>query len=348
MIWKVLIAAAIAAACQVAASAQETIAGHTVYRDARPDIWQGHATDGPLTHKATGAVFPDKIGPFKRSAVAAVDDGDDVMAQFSNKLDGRQATISVYLFKPGELPEHTLKGSVAAIGAASAANAGPIGTFLWSDGPFLIDAGQKLRAYKATYKTGIGPGTYLDYLYFVPIRQWTVKVRATLEGPKDVAEENAVNDLVRALPWQAILAANGACTGKACTTDGAFAMNSHINESRLSSLIDMLDKQPAAQRAKAGGGTVLFDGERGGAQWRVGSLSGIFGRLFTDAFGNVDAVEPLLSLSRTDGKGRKIVRFYSGAPTKAEIAAEIDGLIAHPERSEFLTPQETLPYLPAW
>lgn len=338
-----LIAAALLMSLPGTALAQQRAGDHTVYHEVRPDIWRGNATRGPLTHLGTGAVFPERIGEFRRQRVMNIDDGDDSMVHYAARIDGRQAFVSVFFFKPDGMAEHRLAGSLGSLGY------GRGGMFLWSDGPFRIDApGQALRAYKATFKTGIGPGTVLDYLYFAPLGQWTVKVRVTLENPNEVEIENQVNALVRALPWQALLAANGTCSGRACSTDGATAMNSHINEGMIGRLVTMLETRGGEDRARVGSVEPLFSIERGGAIWQVNTLNGPFIPMFTEAFGNVSAQDPLFTLTRVAGSERRIVRFFTGSPNEAQVNAHIDGLIAHPERTDFLSPVEVSHYVGDW
>lgn len=338
-----LFAVALLASLPGTALAQQRVGDHTVYHEVRPEFWRGNATRGPLTHLATGAVFPDRVGDFRRQRVMNIDDGDDSMVHYTASIDGRRALISVFLFKPDDMAEHRLVGALGSIGY------GRSGMFLWSDGPFRIEApGQSLRAYKATFKTGIGPGTVLDYLYFAPLGQWTVKVRVTLEDPREVEAENEANSLVRALPWQAILAANGACTGRACSIDGATAINSHYNEGMLGRLMTTLEARGGEDRARVGSVEPLFSIERGGATWQVHALSGPFLVMFTESFGNVSAAEPLFTLTRVAGSDRRIVRFFTGSPSEAQVSAHIDGLIAHPERTEILPPSEVAHHLSDW
>jgi len=307
------------------ARAQEQVGGHTVYRTADPSIWTGDATSGPLVHRENGTSFADQIGPFKRTRVMAIDNGRDVAVHYEQARTDGPLGITVYLFQPGDAPDHALKGAIADL------TRGSLSQIVWSDGPFDVDAPTRLRLFKGTYKTGIGPGAVMDYLYFGNLGKWTVKVRATLPSPREPSEEQAVDALVRALPWSAILAANGACSGIVCNVARPMPFDHHIGEMFLTQISN------SGQGKKVEGGPgPLFSRRAGDADWKVATLDPIFVKLFTDAFGSLSVDAPIYTLSWNKGKKSGIVRFFTGAPSEDMFNRSVDALVAHPEESAFV------------
>lgn len=289
--------------------------------DAR--IWDGAAASGAIIHRRSGVAFPERYGEFRRFRVAAVGaDGSDVILGYRRDRAGRETVVTVYLFQPGPLPEHRLGASIAAIGIRSPQ------AFLWANGPFLTGSSPDLRAHKAVFKTGIGPNTVMDYLYFAPMGRWTVKVRATIDSPTSVDNEREVDALVRALPWDTILSANGPCEAVACTLTGAYPIDSHHLEMLL----------PGREDAAS----VYRQGDyRLAAAWPDALLE-----YFSETFGRLSVQSPLYSLeTRRDGRWR-IVRLFTGLPSEAEFRAHVAGLSRRPEGSEFIPASQVVEYLP--
>lgn len=315
------------------AAAQDVVAGRRIIREADPAIWSGKAESGPVTHLMSSTVFPGAIEGFERFRLMAVENGSDVALNYRKLVEPTKTYLTVFLFKPGNLPEHKLKPSIEALGLREPGAP----TFLWADGPFTIDAAAKLRIFKATYKTGIGPDTVMDYLYFAPLGSWTVKVRATLGSTKDIADEEAIDAAVRALPWNAILSANGVCGGAACDAARPMAINSHIMEGTITGLMEA---------APIVSPTALHSMTASGAAWRVSALDARIADVFSKSYGGVSATMPLYSLIRTEGGKDQIVRFYSGEPSRAMFEAEVAGLVTSPETSNFISPAQAAAYQP--
>ncbi|HEV7313881.1 hypothetical protein [Sphingopyxis sp.] len=331
--WPVL--AAVAAIFALPAGAQEMVGGHRIIRTADPAIWSGRDTSGPITHIATGTVFPESIGGFQRTSLMAVDNGNDVMLHYRLKRDPASIEVSTFLFQPGALAEHRLKGAITSLGYGRKDM-----TFLWADGPFDIEAPQKLRGFKATYKVGIGGDTALEYLYFIELGKWTAKVRATLPESKEPAEEGQIDAFVRALPWASILAANGACSGPACDGTRAMPFNNHMAEMFLTKIV-------ASGQGKALLGDAaepVYAREAGGKRWTLYPLDEKIVPLFTDVFGRISARAPLYSLSWSAKKENGVVRFFVGKPSEEAFTATVDGLVAHPETSAFIVPADAAAY----
>lgn len=320
------------------ATAQEMAGGRRIIREADPAIWSGKAESGPVTHLMSSTTFPGAIEGFERFRLMAVENGSDVALNYRKVGEPTSTVLTVFLFRPGSLPEHKLTHSIAALGLRHPG----AGTFLWADGPFAIDAASKLRIYKATYKTGIGPNTEMDYLYFAPLGTWTVKVRASLSSTRDIADEAAIDAAVRALPWDAILKANGTCTGAACDTARPMAINSHIMEGFISQL--MAAPKGLPNTAVLSSPTALQSMKASGAEWRMGVLDAKFAEVFVKGYGGVSATAPLYSLIRADRGKEQIVRFYSGEPTRAMFEAEVAGLVKNPEKSSFISPAQAAAY----
>jgi hypothetical protein len=334
-LWPVV--AAFAVISTVPASAQEKVGGHRIIRTADPAIWSGSETNGPITHIATGTVFPESIDGFQRTSLMALDNGNDVMLHYRLKRDPASIGISAFLFQRGALAEHRLKGAIASLGH----NRNDM-IFLWADGPFDIEAPQKLRGFKATYKVGIGPDTVLEYLYFIELGKWTAKVRATLPASKEPAEEGRIDAFVRALPWPAILAANGTCNGSACDGERAMPFNSHMAEMFLTKLV-------ASGQGKALQGDAaepVYAREAGGKRWTLYPLDEKIAPLFADAFGRISTRAPLYTLSWSAKKESGVTRFFAGKPGEDVFAATVDGLVAHPETSAFIAPGDAAAYAP--
>ena len=312
---------ALCAAVPAAAQPSRLIEG------ADPAIWQGEAMAGELVHRESGMRLPEAFGNFRRTRVGALS-ATDVFANYGYRRDnGRETVVTVYLFRPGELPEHRLAVAAAAIGVRSP------GAFLWSDGPFLIGSTPEIRAYKATFKTGIGPNTIMDYLYFAPLGRWTVKVRATLDSTTDIENEREIDALVRALPWSRILTAAGECTGWACRLDTAFPFNNHIFEG-MPELLDRSIGDGAAVYQARGHRLVQLSG--------AGSaLAGAFGA----TYGGVSVREPLYAVQAGEGRRRRTVRFFSGLPTAAQFERTVELLRRHPEPGAIVSPVEAAYHL---
>lgn len=288
--------------------------------DAR--IWDAGAQSGAIVHRRSGVAFADRFGNFRLFRVAAVgSDGSDVILNYRHPRDGgHDTTVTVYLFQPGALPEHRLAPSIAAIGARSPE------AFLWSDGPFLIGSTPDLRGHKAAFKTGIGPNTVMDYLYFAPLGRWTVKVRATLDSPTDVENEGEIDALVRALPWDQVLRANGPCEGRACTLTGVYPVNSHYLEM-------LLPAQPNPD-------IVYRSGDFRLVHWPDALI-----QFFERTYGRLSVRSPLHAVElRRDGQW-KIVRFFSGRPSEAEFQAQVAQLTRLPEGSPFIRAGQVAQYL---
>lgn len=317
--------AACAALLPAAAISQEIVGNRKVYRDANPTIWQGEIGKGELTHLESAVVFPDVYGEFKRNRIMAVDDGKDVMIHYVRARPEGDVELSVFLFQPDDLPEHRLSGALQSL---------PVnrpGQFIWADGPFDVNTPTPLRLFKGTYKTGIGPNTLMDYLYFGNMGKRTVKVRATLPSTKSIEDEKSIDALVRALPWDTILAANGACVGTVCSTTTAMPFNHHIGESMLGNL----SKTMKAKKSDGNPVAPLFSRKEEGQMWEVHTLPDQFAPLFQDGYGGISVKAPIYSLSRKDKKSSEIVRFFTGKPEQALFDKTVDMLMKYPEVSAF-------------
>jgi hypothetical protein len=291
-----------------------------VIEGADPAIWQGEAERGPIVQRESGITLPERFGNFTRFRVGGLSSTDAFANYHYTRSNGGLSLVTVMLFRPGTLPEHRLPISVAAISVRTPQ------AFLWSDGPFLARSTPELRGYKATFKTGIGPDTVMDYLYFFPLGDWTVKVRATVASPTDIEQEREVDALVRALPWDQVLRAAGTCTGWACRLDRAFPFNSHISEG-----------MPA----------LLFG--RGAAPRPVYSAHGYqlvqlpeqpLPEIMEESFGSVTVRAPLYAVQTGSGRERRVLRFFSGLPTEAEFEGTVSMLREHPEPGALVSPIE--------
>jgi len=330
-----------------------------------PEVWTAQP-DGAVTHKPTGAVFPAAYGIFKRSRIVTIaPDGSDIAINYDAEDGATRTRLSVFLFRPHE-GERGLKGALAAIAARSPE------AFVWADGPFTIPAPQSapvpLRAFKGVYKTGEGPNAVMDYLYLAELGSWSVKVRATIAQVNDPSQEEAIDLVVRDLPWAAILKANGACSGAACRTGGAVQFDSHMAESLLPNLLLKTTKfDPAAERdLPVVGGVatpplgdaavqrstrdpVVYVAEvKGLGTFRMVKLPDMLQRMVGGAFGKLSVDGPIYAVAIDSGGNVLMPRFFAGGePTPAQFGAVVSELVLHSTASPFVTVKETAAAIPA-
>lgn len=286
------------------ATAQRPIEG------ADPKFWEGEADAGLIRHKASGISLPAYIGDFTRSRVAAFGDGNDVVANYTVTRGGRQTLITVFLFKPRKtMIEHSLPGSVMAIGARSPT------AFRWSDGPFSIAGAPRLTGYKGTFRTGSGLRTIMDYIYFAELGTWTVKVRATVPAPREVAEEEALDALVRALPWAELTAKFG-CKGSACEPAGPMLIHSLFAVSKESrpALNKLASSQPIYSRDR----------------YRLTKVDDSIIPQLSKGFGAIYVKGPVYVVETGSDADRRALLFFDGLPSEEYF----DALAKRLKRSE--------------
>ncbi len=327
---------------------------------ADPAIWQGEAASGPIVHRISNVSFPAEIAGFSRFRVGAVRP-DDVAAGYRLRNGASETVITVFLFKPATLPEHKLKGSVAAFAIASPT------AFIWANGPFEVPGAQPLHGYKGVFKTGIGPDTVMDYLYFFELGNWTVKIRATMTGVKDVAQERAIDSFVRALPWAPIFAANGACTGSACATlPAAVPFDSHYMELMLGKLLfgrTSFDQKaeralPVAAQATLPLGMkadirrseteplVYVTEVEGFTTYRLMRLPDPVEKFLQETFGMLSIGKPIYGVVIGSGDQLLMPRMFSGRPTPEQFSATVGEFILHPTANPFVTVKDTAEAMP--
>lgn len=328
-------------------------------------VWAGDPASGPLVHKPTGASFPAAYGIFRRSrAIALAPDGSDVAINYDAQDGDTHTRLSIYLYKPQGAEQHELKGALAAIAARSPK------AFVWASGPFAIAAPASspvpLRAFKGTYKTGIGPATVMDYLYLADLGKWSVKVRATITQVRDPAQEGAIDIIVRELPWAAVLAANGDCTGAACRTSGTVPFDSHMAESMLPSLLaKTMSFDATAERALPEIGRIetpplgdvairrstkapllYFAEVKDLGIFRLVRLPDQMARLVDGAFGRLSIEGPVYAVTIDSAGNLLMPRFFAGEPTPAQFGAAVREFVLHSTASPFVTVAETVAAMP--
>ncbi|HYG31061.1 MAG TPA: hypothetical protein VD887_12720 [Allosphingosinicella sp.] len=310
----------LAPAAAAAQKPPETAAPPRVIEGADPSIWQGDAETGPIVQRESGIALPERFGNFRRVRVGGLSSTDAFANYRYVRENGGSSLVTVMLFRPGTLPEHRLPISVAAISVRTPQ------AFLWTDGPFLVGSTPELRGYKAAFKTGIGPDTVMDYLYFFPLGGWTVKVRATVASPTDIEHEREVDALVRGLPWDQVLRAAGTCSGWACRLDRAFPFNSHISEG-MPELVLGRGPSPAPVYSAHG--------------YRLIPVSDrTLPHVMEQTFGSVNVRAPLFAVENGSGRDRRVHRFFSGQPTEAQFERTVGMLREHPEPGPLVSPIE--------
>ncbi|HYG46849.1 MAG TPA: hypothetical protein VD846_02810 [Allosphingosinicella sp.] len=332
-------ALAVAFAVSAAVAQAQSAAPLKFAPGANPAIWRGSDASGPIVHLPSNVTLPARLEGFTRTEVAAATP-EDVIANYSWKEAPTEIAVSVYLFRPAGMAEHRLKGSVAAFAALNPS------AFLWSSGPFDIPAATPLHSSKSVFKTGIGPDTVMDYLYFVAMGRWTVKVRASLTGVKEDNAEGRLDAFVRALPWAELLAANGACTGAACTAPASEMFRSHFGEMMLGKLLDQImkfdpkaeAKLPIVHRVEAFGSEIAVRRAEQGpavyvatvprlATYRIVRLPDPVKPLFVEGYGRMSLEKPLYALLIDTGGGMLATRFYNGEPSVETFAEAVDRMV---------------------
>lgn len=305
-----------------------------------PAIWDGPAAGGPVVHRASGVALPAELGGFARVKLASVTP-QDVVATYRNQDGATETVASLYLFRPGALREHRLKGSVESFGELNP------GAFLWAAGPFAVKGPPSLHAWKGVFKTGIGPDTVMDYLYFVELGRWSVKVRATVKGIKEPVQEGRIDAFVAGLPWTRILAANGECSGRACRAPAFDSFRHHIMESTLGPLLTSKmrfkpkdeAKLPSIGRPDAGllgkvdirrsteGDLVYVAAVPQFFTYRLVRMPPPLNKLFTEGFGALSIDKPVHAIVVKVGDAGLMPRLYNGEPSVEAFAAAIDQLV---------------------
>lgn len=336
--WMLAVAVALAAAPP--AFAQGTPPPPAAPHKVDPAIWEGAEGSGPVVHRASKVPLPAELAGFARGRLAAVGP-EDVAAGYSVKEGAGGTDATVYLFRPASLPEHKLKGSVESFGALNPK------AFLWSAGPFHVDGPSPLHAWKGVFKTGIGPDTVMDYLYFVELGRWTVKVRATLSGVKEPEQEARIDALVTSLPWAQILAANGECSGHACKAPPFEPFRNHVFETRLAPLLAAKmefkpkeeAKLPVAGRADVSmfGKADIRRSDKGELlyvvavpeffTYRLVRLPPPVSELFTKGFGTLSIDKPVYAMLVKVGPSGLMPRLYNGEPTAEAFGATVGGMV---------------------
>jgi hypothetical protein len=329
--------AALAAAALLAGTAQ---AQPRPIEGADPAIWQGEARSGPIVHRASNVALPEELEGYRRARVIAVA-ADDAAANYEWREGRTRVRATVYLFRPGELPEHSLRGSLNALSIASPS------AFVWAQGPFDVESPRALHGYKGTFKTGIGPNTVMDYLYFFRLGTWTVKVRATMTGVEEIEQEERLDAFVRALPWDQILAANGDCNGAACSAPAFEAIDNHMMQSTLGPMLFMrtsFDTEaeaalPVATRAEiAPMGTLEVRSSEGEqvsyvatlpelATYRLVRIPDEANDMITETFGRFSVTKPVYGLLIQSGEHPLMPRLFHGEPTPEAFAEAVRGLV---------------------
>ncbi|WP_380875118.1 hypothetical protein ACFB49_03420 [Sphingomonas sp. DBB INV C78] len=332
---------------------------------ANPAVWAGEPTTGVLTHRATGATFPAAYGIFKRSRIVALaPDGSDVAINYDAQDGETHTRLSIFLYHPRPVPEHGLKGALAAIAARSPQ------AFVWADGPFSIAAPGNspvpLRAFKGTYKTGAGPSAVMDYLYLAELGGWAVKMRATITKVRDPSQEEAIDLIFRQLPWAAVLAANGECRGPACQTKGPAQFNSHMVESMLPAVLakripfDIKAERnlpevartatpplgEAVIRRSTKDPLVYFTEVKDLGAFRLVKLPANVAQMVDGSFGKISVEGPIYGVAIDSAGNLLMPRFFAGEPTPAQFGAVVRELVLHSTASPFVTVAETVAAMP--
>lgn len=334
---KLFAAAALAALISGGGPAAARAAPPGMTEGADSAVWDGKAESGPIVHRASKVSFPEESGGFKRFRVGSVTP-TDVVANYRDKDGDAEFLISVFLFRPGSLPEHRLKGSLASFASLSPS------AFIWAAGPLDVAADPRLHGYKGTFKTGIGPGSVLDYLYFFPLGDWTVKVRASAAGMKEPEQEGRIDAFVRALPWTAILAANGACTGTACSAPASEIVDGHMMQSLLGPLIATkmsfdsgkeaslpvaarVGKVEVRRPAEGDAVYVATIGDR--PPYRLIRIPDPAKGLLTEVFGRLTLDKPLYGLLVKNGDKGAMPLLFHGEPSAEALGEQVARLAKH-------------------
>lgn len=333
MKWTAFVALAGAILLGGAAQAQQLTPG------ADAAIWQGDAASGSILHRVSNVTFAEELEGFRRTRVASVS-ATDVAVGYERQDGETRVQLTAYLFRPGALPEHSLRGSLSSFATISPE------AFIWAQGPFDITSPHALHGYKGTFKTGIGPGTVMDYLYFFRLGAWTVKVRATVNGISEIEHEARIDEFVRALPWAQILAANGECSGSACTAPAFESIDNHVMQMTLGRMLFARDIEgrremglPVAARAeiplagsaeirRGDGAPLLYvTSVPNFATYRLMRFPDPANRMLTETFGMISVSKPVYGLLIQMGGETLMPRMFHGEPTPEAFAEAVSGLV---------------------
>lgn len=327
-------------------------------------VWT-EQSDGAVVHKPTDAAFPTAFGIFRRSRVAALaPDGSDAAISYDAQDGESPIRITIFLFRP-QVGERGLKGALEAIAGRSPQS------YVWAAGPFAIpspgSAPAPLRAFKGIYKTGEGPEATLDYLYLAELGKWSIKVRATIAAVNDPSQEEAIDIVVRDLPWAAILKANGPCDGPACKTTGAVPFDSHMAESLLPNLLlKTTEFDPTAERGlpvvgraqtpplgnaairRATTDPLVYVAQvKDLGTFRLVKLPEALRNLVDGAFGRLSVEGPVYGVVIDSGGAVLMPRLFTGGePTPAQFGEVVSELVLHSTASPFVTVKETAAAMP--
>lgn len=341
-------------AALVLAATAPAAAATGVTEGADPAIWDGKADSGAIVHRASHVAFPEEVEGFRRFRVAAVTP-TDVVANYRLKDGETEMLASAFLFRPANLTEDRLKGSLAAFASHSPE------AFVWAAGPFEVAGPPKLHGYKGMFKTGIGPESVLDYLYFFALGEWTVKIRTTGLRMKEPEQEARIDAFVRALPWSAILAANGACGGTACSAPAFENVDGHMMQGMLGPMLaakmEFDARKEAALPVAARVGKVevrrladdddtLYVATVKGRTYRLVRLPGLAKGMFTEVFGKLSFDKPLYGLVTRVGGKDSMPRLFHGEPTAEAFGEAVRSLAGKDPPGMFLSVAKAAQALP--
>jgi hypothetical protein len=188
-----------------------------------------------------------------------------------------------------------------------------------------------------------------------------------MTGVKDPKQEDAIDNFVRALPWPALIAASGSCSGPACAPlPAAVPFDSHFMELMLGKLLfakTRFDQSaervlPVVAQAELPLGLksdihrsqteplVYVTEVKGFATYRLMRLPDVMEGFLSQGFGKLSLGKPIFGLVIGSGDQLLMPRLFSGRPSPDMFSAAVGELILHPTANPFVTVKETAEAMP--
>ena len=171
--------------------------------------------DGPYLHRPANAVFPERVGEFKRLSLHEYDEsGRDVSASYDMTTSGGRLVVTVYIYPAPQMSGDGDAGKAARITACDQHFAGVHQIIADNNGNARpIDQGRALAVadvpaelshrytyrFRARFDDGEQEVRSEAHLYCYVGGNWLVKYRAT--APVAVEGQEAIAEFIRRGPW---------------------------------------------------------------------------------------------------------------------------------------------------
>lgn len=170
--------------------------------------------EGAIRHDASGWVFPQVVGEFRRAAEPVfAPNTRDAVAQYERSANNLRIAATVYVY-----PSDSNAGDASLADAKRAIEqslkTAPLAQS-WSEGPFRASQSPELVGEKVFYKIGIGPESTQTNLYYFDTGKWVVKFRLSPQKTEKGTFQ-MLDAFVRDQRWPELKLTSESCTGSAC------------------------------------------------------------------------------------------------------------------------------------